>query len=379
MFLKYQVLMTFITFIIISLPSWGLDSKCFSDSDNITQIQNSNAKYYQLYKLNKNSFFLEIKNAVKSKPQRFYFGKKARVFLCQDVHHISSVINKFAGVSTTHVAAFDILNVTSQMVAFSNIKFVHSKKFQNLVSNNKIIELNFPINKEKLIDSKAKYIFSYATQTPSIDGLDQLSLFGIQPVFISEFRESEVLGRAEWIKVIGLFFGKYSLAKAHFDKVRKNYLLLKERISKKIIKPTVIMGKLQSNHWNAPAKHSYFATLVKDAGANYYFSNWKNLHPVSVSFERIIGDKRSVDYWLPHTMWRGTKDILLEDKRYKLLSFFENGKIYNNTKRVNKFSGNDFWESAVMSPDLLLKDLVGIFYSDNSKSIGNDLKWYEEL
>ena len=39
--------------------------------------------------------------------------------------------------------------------------------------------------------------------------------------------------------------------------------------------------------------------------------------------------------------------------------------MYNNNNRVNNFGGNDYWESGVVSPQLVLKDLVKIFYPDS--------------
>lgn len=43
---------------------------------------------------------------------------------------------------------------------------------------------------------------------------------------------------------------------------------------------------------------------------------------------------------------------------------FRNGDIYNNNARTNPAGGNDYWESGVVRPDLVLRDLVKIFHPE---------------
>ncbi|NJK94130.1 MAG: hypothetical protein HC905_03615 [Bacteroidales bacterium] len=42
-------------------------------------------------------------------------------------------------------------------------------------------------------------------------------------------------------------------------------------------------------------------------------------------------------------------------------SFREN-KVFNFTARMSPGGGNDFWESGVVHPDWVLKDLIAIFH-----------------
>ncbi len=36
-------------------------------------------------------------------------------------------------------------------------------------------------------------------------------------------------------------------------------------------------------------------------------------------------------------------------------------KVYNNNLRLTPEGGNDYWESAVVHPDIVLRDLIKIF------------------
>ena len=53
-----------------------------------------------------------------------------------------------------------------------------------------------------------------------------------------------------------------------------------------------------------------------------------------------------------------------------------NGDVYNNTLRTTPSGGNDFYESAVVNPDLLLRDLVKIFHPE---LIEEDFVYYKKL
>ena len=50
--------------------------------------------------------------------------------------------------------------------------------------------------------------------------------------------------------------------------------------------------------------------------------------------------------------------------------------VFNNTRRMNDAGGNDFYESAIVNPDILLRDLVRIFHPD---LVQNELVYYKQL
>jgi iron complex transport system substrate-binding protein len=58
------------------------------------------------------------------------------------------------------------------------------------------------------------------------------------------------------------------------------------------------------------------------------------------------------------------EDILAADSRFNDFKSFQNGRIYNNNKRMSLAGGNDFWETGVVRPDLILSDLITIFHPE---------------
>jgi len=68
---------------------------------------------------------------------------------------------------------------------------------------------------------------------------------------------------------------------------------------------------------------------------------------------------------------------LAKDSRFKDFEPFETGRVYNNNKRTNDSGGNDFWESGVVHPEMLLADLIKIFHPDLMPD--HELYYYQKV
>jgi iron complex transport system substrate-binding protein len=56
--------------------------------------------------------------------------------------------------------------------------------------------------------------------------------------------------------------------------------------------------------------------------------------------------------------------LLNEDERFAEFSAFQNGALYNNNKALTGMGGNDFFESGIAHPDVILADLIAFFHPD---------------
>ena len=52
------------------------------------------------------------------------------------------------------------------------------------------------------------------------------------------------------------------------------------------------------------------------------------------------------------------------------------GEIYNTTARCTPGGGNDYWESGVVRPDIVLRDLIKIFHPE---LVDEELFYYTRL
>ncbi|MDE6153480.1 MAG: iron ABC transporter substrate-binding protein, partial [Muribaculaceae bacterium] len=72
----------------------------------------------------------------------------------------------------------------------------------------------------------------------------------------------------------------------------------------------------------------------------------------------------SADMWLNVGQLKSIEEVKKSCPKMADTRVVKNGYIYNNTLRVNDAGGNDFYESGIMHPDLVLHDLVKIFHPE---------------
>ncbi|MDE6018248.1 MAG: iron ABC transporter substrate-binding protein, partial [Muribaculaceae bacterium] len=82
------------------------------------------------------------------------------------------------------------------------------------------------------------------------------------------------------------------------------------------------------------------------------------------------------DFWLNVDRTESLADLSAKCPKFTDTRVFRNGAVYNNTLRTTATGGNDFFESGITQPDLILSDLTGIFHPELS---GAPLHYYKKL
>ena len=119
------------------------------------------------------------------------------------------------------------------------------------------------------------------------------------------------------------------------------------------------------------------ATLLKDAGATYIFSDNDKTGGVSLNMEQVINKALHADYWLNLHYANTAADIAKLDKRYELFTAYKKRNLYNNNALLNEAGGNAYWEYGLNHPDELLADLIKIFHPTLLPD--HTLKYYKRL
>ena len=147
-----------------------------------------------------------------------------------------------------------------------------------------------------------------------------------------------------------------------FDSIAENYNNLKELVSKEKIKPIVMSGLPWSGTWYVSGGKSYTAKLIEDAGGEFLWKSINSHESLPIDLETVFQKSNETDYWLNSGSAKTLKEIISVDSRLSNLKPFKNGKIYNNNARLSETGGNDYWESGVINPDVILKDLIVILH-----------------
>lgn len=286
---------------------------------------------------------------------------------------LSDSIYSIINLSTSQTAAFEALNNLDVVRGVANKNLIYSTLLKEKVNNGTIADIGFDYQPdlEKILRLKPQLMFSdgeYATQNANFD---KLKAAGIDIVYSQDYREKYPLARAEWLVFYSFFINQEQQAIQFLDSVFTRYQEVKSEIAKKSTKHTVFCNYPYNEIWYMPAKSNYVANLLADAGLDFI---WADVSPnnglnLSLSFEEVLRKAIDADHWLLFSSEKSKRELLLKDSRLSKFNAFKTGNVYSSSLRSTNQGANDYWESGVYRPDLVLQDFHKLFYLNDSTNL----------
>ena len=179
---------------------------------------------------------------------------------------------------------------------------------------------------------------------------------------VNEYMEEHPLGKAEWIKVVGVLSGKYAEADSIFKEIEARYAAVKATAKKSGVK--VIAGEYYDGYWSVPGSSSYVALMVQDAGGEYLVKNisQSTLQMNKESFAELL---KEAEYWRKLTPMDWLVKILSKQEvktQFDVYPTHLKGIMYCD---VNKTA---YFEQALLHPDLELEDLIKEMNGEEGKN-----------
>lgn len=210
---------------------------------------------------------------------------------------------------------------------------------------------------EKIIEAQPDLII-----VSHYDGADfsKLEKTGIPIIYMRESSETDPLGRAEWIRLLGLVAGKKDMADNIYESVKAKYNDLKQKATGETgTAPAVMTETMYQGTWFVGGGKSYAAKMIEDAGGRYPWCDDNSAGSLSLSFEAVLDKAANADLWLIKVFDQDLTLSALEamDTRYMLFNPAKSGGVWAvNTARV------PFYDETPFHPDLLLKDYISMFH-----------------
>jgi iron complex transport system substrate-binding protein len=295
-----------------------------------------------------------------------------------DYQVVEIPIGRMVALSSTYLAFIDQLDLTRELVGFSDLSRVHSVKVREASLKGRIKEVGQGSNLlvETILDLEPDIIFTYATGGFR-DAHPKLLEAGLKVGVCAEYMESHPLGRAEWIKFIALFYDKGQEAERLFNIVEARYLQL-ARLTKNVSKrPTVITNVPFSGRWTVSGGNSFIARFLKDSGADYVWKETTQDGGIPMDIELVYDRGLNAEFWLNTSVWTSLAQARRSVPRMAGFASLQAGNLFNNNKRMNEAGSNDFWESGMMKPDVILADLIRIFHPELLPD--HELYYYRQL
>lgn len=282
----------------------------------------------------------------------------------RDEQIIKIPASSITALSTTHLGFLDKLNMLDRLVGVSKKRYINNPVILQKIDSGAIQEVgqDTTIDIEKLVVMNPDLVMVTGTGNPKRDGYGKLMEMGIPIVTIVEYMENTPLGRTEWIKFIALFFNQERFAEKIFDDISFRYKKLVRKVKNVKHHPTVFTDLPYKGVWYIPGGQSYLAHFLKDAGSEYLWADNPSRGSLPYDVEAVLEKAEHADYWLNPGRWSTIREVLTANPRYRHFRALRPGRIYNNNARQNVYGGNDYWESGIVNPHLILADLVKIFH-----------------
>jgi iron complex transport system substrate-binding protein len=103
------------------------------------------------------------------------------------------------------------------------------------------------------------------------------------------------------------------------------------------------------------------AQLFADAGGDYYYANDTTKGSLPLNAETVLKLFSTTEVWL-NCNFSTIDELVKSDRKHALFQPVMNNRVYNFNKRMLTSGANDFWESAVARPDLLLMDVISVLH-----------------
>ncbi len=296
---------------------------------------------------------------------RFLFvprGAPVPPVAADDVIH--TPVRRVVSLSTTNISHFEDLDAIDTIVAVDSGAYVYSPQVRRRIDSGQVIEVGSPPSTDiERIITAAPDLVLVSVVAPEDPTVERLRRAGVPVVTVADWREGTPLGRAEWILVAGLALDREAEAEGVFRERAEAYRALARRAADVPERPEVLVNAPYRGTWSVPQGDTYVAQIIADAGGDYLWRDSPGTGSLFLDIEEVVSRGAAADVWINLGFgWRGRADAAAADPRFAALRAFRSNAMFNNDRRMGASGGNDYWESGVSRPDLVLADLISIFH-----------------
>lgn len=279
--------------------------------------------------------------------------------------------------SSSHIAMLDAIEAVESVVGVSGQNFITNPYI--MANSHSIADIGYDgnMNYELLIAQRPDIVLLFGI-TGACVMQSKLEELGIPYIYIGEYVEEDPLGKTEWLIAIAEIIGKREQGLAYFTEVPQRYKYLKSMASAALSpKPRVMLNTPYADSWFMPSTTSYLARLIADAGGDYIYKKNTSNHSQPIDVEEAAQLTIDADIWLHVEGVSSLQELRLQYPKFANMPCVLRGEVYNCDKRRVLGGGNDYWESGVVQPDVVLHDLINIFHPE--LELDKEFVYYRKL
>lgn len=324
----------------------------------------------------------------------------------RDTISISQPIGRLIVTSTSYIGFLDAVGADSVIVGVSGGEYVCDSSVTAGLSNGTVVDIGYDASPdyEKIMALKPDLLLTYSVSPVKSQFFSKLESLGIKTFIVNEHLERHPLARAAYIRLFGALTGNMAAADSVLKIVSENYINLRDSVQSNLNRNIeldskgtthkqrkILVNIPYKDQWFIPGQESYLTTLFKDAGGEILGAKSGSSVSGQISVETAYSLSKEADLWM-NVGWCQTleqllsvnplfDDFLMDIQGNASARGYSNAEgcatnsrdtsasvVWNDNNRLNPKGGNDFWESGVVHPDLLLRDLIGIFRGEDNRT-----------
>lgn len=205
-------------------------------------------------------------------------------------------------------------------------------------------------------------------------GYGRVESLGVPIIEAADYMETSALGRAEWMKIYGMFWETENIADTLFANVEKEYHRLKDIAAKQTNNPSIMLDTQTGSVWYIPGGSSTIGKVIADAGIRYAYSNVNKNGSLALSYEKVLDSFSEADIWMlkynsPYNMTLSS--LAAENYGCNNFNAYKKGNVYACNTAVSTY-----YEETPFHPERLLKEHIIIAFPH--LNLG-DTKYFKKL
>lgn len=271
---------------------------------------------------------------------------------------------RIVAMSSTHIALLDALGAARNVVGTSGLDYVSNATVQSRRDSVGDVGFDGNINYELLLSLEPDIVLLYGVSGQS-QMEPKLKELGIPYMYVGDYLEESPLGKAEWMVALSEVLGNREAGEKVFADIPVRYNAIKKLVANAGgDAPAVMVNTPYNDTWVMPSTQSYAVQLIQDAGGNYIYGKDTGNASMPINLEEAYLLAAKADVWINVGSASSLADVAKMCPKFTDTRCFREGRVYNNNARTNAAGGNDYFESAIVKPDLVLRDLVKIFHPE---------------
>ncbi len=346
--------------------------------------QPSYAEGFAIYEAGENSRAIRITD-----PWQGANGVEQWVFVSQNGEEpprdfdgtvLRSSARRIICMSSSYVAFISHLGAGDRIVGVSGAGFISDSLISERWKAGDVADIGYEtnLNFELIASLRPDLMLIYGVADDGGQVTGKYREMGIPYVFVGDYLEETPLGKAEWMVAIAEMCGLFDRGTEAFAAISSSYDRLKHAAEGYTDRPEVMLNAPYRDTWYVPGDLNYMVQLIRDAGGRYICSGTDSRDSRPINIEEAYAYMQKVDYWLNTNHYQALADLLADNPRFAATPPVRLGHVFNNNARVTESGGSDFWESGVVRPDAVLRDLIRILHPGEFPQ-DSTLYYYKQL